>query len=164
MIHYALRCGGGHQFDGWFNSSAGFDAQATRGLLECPVCADTAVERAIMAPRLNRGAAAPAEPQQPKPAAPEIPPGTTPQTPAQTIAPPPAVPDQVRAVLQRIRTEVEKNCDYVGEKFATTARRMHDGAEPHRPIYGESTPEEAAALAEDGIEISRIPWVPRADS
>jgi hypothetical protein len=152
MIHYALRCGAGHEFDGWFNSSASFDAQAARGLLDCPVCADTSVQRAIMAPRLGRGAPPPAEPAPPKPVAPE----TTPVA--------PALPDQVRAVLQRIRTEVEKNCDYVGEKFAATARRMHGGDEPHRPIYGESTPEEAAALADDGIEISRIPWVPVADS
>jgi hypothetical protein len=152
MIHYALRCGSGHLFDGWFNSSASFDAQAARGLLDCPVCADTSIERAMMAPRVGRGAVAPAAPTPHQPRAPE------------TTPPRPALPDQVRAVLQRIRAEVEKNCDYVGEKFATTARRMHDGDEPHRPIYGESTPEEAAALADDGIEVSSIPWVPVADS
>jgi hypothetical protein len=31
-------------------------------------------------------------------------------------------------------------------------------------VYGEATPDEAAALAEDGIDVARIPWVPRADS
>jgi hypothetical protein len=73
------------------------------------------------------------------------------------------MPDQVRAVLQRLRAEVEKKCDYVGPDFAQEARLMHDGAKPARAIYGETTPEQAEALEEDGIAVSRIPWVPRAD-
>ena len=53
MIHYALRCGGGHEFDGWFKDSASFDQQASRGLLDCPICADRRVERALMAPNVR---------------------------------------------------------------------------------------------------------------
>ncbi len=75
----------------------------------------------------------------------------------------PAVPDQVRAVLQRIRAEVEQKCDYVGPRFAEEARAIHEGAVPVRPIYGEATEEQAESLAEDGINVARIPWVPRAD-
>jgi len=74
------------------------------------------------------------------------------------------MPDQMRAMLQRVRAEVEARCDYVGPAFADTARMIHEGNEPPRPIYGEATAEEEAALAEDGIDVSRIPWVPRADS
>jgi hypothetical protein len=166
MIHYALRCGDGHEFDGWFKSSASFDCQAESGMLDCPVCADTRISRALMAPRLggkNR-------------TAPEKAPGTEKtqiaEVPEQTILPPaPAelrevavMPDQVRAVLQRLRTEVEKRCDYVGDQFASEARRIHRGITAERPIYGEATPEDAEALAEDGIEVGRLPWVPRADS
>jgi hypothetical protein len=164
MIHYALRCGDGHDFDGWFRSSASFDAQAAQGLLDCPICANTVIERAIMAPRLNRGGhrrpavEAPSTPKAPKSNLTDSLPA--PQAPASA----PPLPDQVRAVLQRIRTEVEKRCDYVGPRFAETARRIHVGDEPHRPIYGEATPDEADSLAEDGIDVSRIPWVPRADS
>ena len=151
MIHYALRCGAGHAFDGWFNSSGSFDAQSEAGLLTCPMCGNTVIERGIMAPRLSRGAvAAPAEQAAPAPAVAPEPPS-------------PALPDQVRAVLQRIRAEVEKRCDYVGPAFADTARRIHAGTEPHRPIYGEATPDEATSLEDDGIKISQIPWVPRAD-
>ncbi len=171
MIHYALRCGGGHEFDGWFKDSASFDAQAAGGLLDCPICADTTVQRALMAPRLRtrRPAAAPAEPSA-SPAAPEAPPGDAPPPAAEVtkaVALPPRggeiMPDQVRAMLQRIRAEVEKTCDYVGPRFAATARRMHTGNEPPRPIYGEATPDEAEMLAEDGIDVARVPWVPRAD-
>ena len=74
------------------------------------------------------------------------------------------LPDKVRAVLQRLRAEVERNCSYVGQDFADEARRIHRGEAESRGIYGESTPEQAEALAEDGIEVARIPWLPRADS
>ena len=73
------------------------------------------------------------------------------------------VPDQVRAMLQKLRAEVERNCDYVGEGFAEEARRIHKGEADARGIYGEATPDEAEALAEEGIEVAKIPWVPRAD-
>ena len=54
MIHYQLRCSAEHSFDGWFRDSAGFDAQAARGLIECPVCGDVKVNRALMAPALGK--------------------------------------------------------------------------------------------------------------
>lgn len=73
------------------------------------------------------------------------------------------MPDHIRAQLQRMRAEVEKQCDYVGAEFAAEARRIHTGESAARGIYGETTAEEAEALAEDGIEVARIPWVPRAD-
>jgi hypothetical protein len=73
------------------------------------------------------------------------------------------VPDQVRAVLQRLRAEIERTSDYVGPEFADEARRIHRGESEKRNIYGESTPEQAEALAEEGIQVARIPWVPRAD-
>jgi hypothetical protein len=73
------------------------------------------------------------------------------------------LPDEVRAVLQRLRAEVEQRCDYVGPRFADEARAMHHGEQPRRSIYGETTPDEAETLADEGIEVARIPWVPRAD-
>ena len=73
------------------------------------------------------------------------------------------LPDQVRALLQRMRAEVETSCEHVGDRFAEEARAIHNGETEARGIYGEATPEQAEALADDGIEITRIPWVPRAD-
>ena len=166
MIHYALRCATGHEFDGWFRSSAAFDAQAASGLLSCPLCASTQVGRALMSPRVSSGLG-PSAPtglalQQDAPPQPGSGAGPAP-APAISVGGPPAIPDQVRAALQRIRAEVESKCDYVGPRFADAVRAMHDGSESPRAIYGETTPEQAVALADDGIEVTRIPWVPRAD-
>jgi hypothetical protein len=165
MIHYQLRCSQDHGFDGWFKNSATFEQQAKLGLIECPECGGTEVERALMAPALARGLSLPAPveaPQPPPAAAPpaaEVPAGV----PAEVKMASGRIPARVVAVLQRIRAEVEKNCDYVGPDFADEARKMHHGETEPRSIYGEATEEEAEGLAEEGIDVGRIPWVPRAD-
>ena len=155
MIHYQLRCSRGHEFDGWFSDSAAFDKQAKRGLVECPVCADVKVTRAMMAPAVATRDAPPAAAEKPRA--------------TETQATPPApvaggkMPAHLRAMLQHMRAEIEKHCDYVGPAFAEEARKMHHGESEKRGIYGETTPSEAETLAEEGIEVSRIPWVPRSD-
>ncbi len=153
MIHYQLRCDAGHEFDGWFKDSAGFEAQAASSFVACPVCGSVEVTRALMAPAIGRKSAQ------------EI--MALPRTAAASEAPQTAggsLPDAVRAALQKLREEVEKNCDYVGADFADEARRIHYGEAPPRGIYGESSDEDAEALAEDGIAFARIPWAPRNDS
>jgi len=157
MIHYQLRCDDDHEFDGWFKDSATFDRQAKRGLVECPHCGTAKVSRALMAPAVPKKtnqlpapvpmSAVPAKAGRPKGGAK----GAT------------RLPAEVKAMLQRLRAEVEKNCDYVGPEFAEEARKIHQGTSEKRGIYGETTPAEAEALAEEGIEVSAIPWVPRAD-
>ena len=154
MIHYALRCAGGHDFDGWFPGSAAFEHQAASGLLECPLCGNRAVDRALMAPSLGGRAATPA----PEPASP---PAATPQD---AKPEPPPMPAALRAVFARMRADLERKCDYVGRDFAAEARRMHAGDSDRPGIYGEATRDEAEALEEDGITFGRIPWVPLADS
>jgi hypothetical protein len=162
MIHYQLRCGDDHAFDGWFRDSATFDAQARDGLVACPSCGDVKVRRALMAPSVPRKGRKAKPPEQIAAVeAPSAPPAEASEAPATVAAT--RIPDELRAALQRMRAEVEKRCEYVGENFADEARRIHDGDATARPIYGETTPEQAEALADDGIEVARIPWIPRAD-
>ncbi len=153
MIHYQLRCTHDHLFDGWFQNSAAFEKQAKRGLLECPVCGSVKVERALMAPAVTNSARA----VMPMAAA-----GAP--APSGTVAQGHAIPAQARALLQKMRVEVEANCDYVGSDFAEEARRIHYGESEKHGIYGETSPEQAEELADEGIEITRIPWLPRSDA
>jgi len=156
MIHYQLRCDQDHEFDGWFNDSTGFEKQAKRGLIECPTCGATKVRRALMTPAVATRDVP--ETRLPVPV-PRVPP---PAQPPQPHAGPP-MPARMIAVLQRMREHVEKNCDYVGPEFAEEARKIHRGEAEVRGIYGETTPDEAETLAEEGIEVRSIPWVPPAD-
>lgn len=169
MIHYQLQCARGHGFDGWFRSSGAFDSQAREGLVECPACGDRAIERALMTPSVAKRLAFPAPAQSPS----EVPSGPGagarggPPAPVVPAGVPTAaggrLPDHMRAMLQKVRAEIERNCDYVGTEFADEARRIHHGESEARGIYGEATPEEARSLADEGIQIASVPWVPRAD-
>ena len=156
MIHYQLRCAQDHGFDGWFKDSSTFESQAKLGLIECPVCGDSEIERALMAPAVARRDFLPAPVEASPPQAAEPPP-------AEVKIAAGRLPAQMIAALQRVREEVEKRCDYVGPDFADEARKMHRGEVEPRSIYGEATEDQAESLAEDGIEVARIPWVPRAD-
>src|SRR4051794_35146031 len=140
MIHYDLKCGQDHGFDGWFKDSAAFEKLAKRGLVECPHCGDTKVDRALMSPAVAKRESLPVP----------VPKAVDPPTPPAAVAGGP-LPDQMRAMLQRMRAEVEKNCDYVGPQFAEEARKMHRGESDKRGIYGETSPEQAEALSEEGI-------------
>jgi len=132
-----LQCAHGHGFEGWFASHEDFESQLARGLVECPVCGDKAIAKQLSAPRLNLGAA-----KAPAAAA------TAPETHV-------AVPQQARW-LQAVRELMAKTED-VGERFAEEARRMHYGEAEERGIRGQATPEQAQALAEEGIPVVQLP-------
>lgn len=169
MIHYQLRCTSGaepHEFDGWFKDSDAFDKLAKAGLVECPACGGAKVERALMAPAI------PKKGRPARNAAIEVPPAPPAEAPTAVVAPegPPVpaaagpMPAQLRALLTKLRAEVEKNCDYVGKDFADEARKIHNGEAEARGIYGETTDAEAEALSEEGIDFARLPWVPPSDA
>lgn len=151
MIRYALRCARGHEFESWFQSSSAYDSQHKRGLVTCPACDSTKVEKAIMAPRIARkGKSKPA----PQPIA----------APAEDAASTSLVmaPQERELVtkLKELRDHVLKNADNVGKEFPDEARKMHYGDIEHRAIYGEATTEEARALIDEGVEVAPLPVLP----
>jgi len=156
MIRYNLVCARGHEFESWFANSAAYDKQAKRGLVACPLCGSTKVEKAIMAPRLARAERpidvpeAPAAPA-PAPAAPGAP------APVAMISP---QERELRSKLRELRDHLTKNAENVGRKFPETARKMHYGEIEHRSIYGEASPQEAKELHEEGIEFHPLPVLP----
>lgn len=151
MIRYALACAKGHSFESWFPNSAAYDKQAKRGLVSCPVCGDTKVEKAIMAPKLSgtrkRGDALPAEAPTPDAA----------KAPVAMMSPP---EQEFRQKLKELREHLTKNSDYVGPKFPEEARKMHYGEADHRSIYGEASLKEAKELHDEGIEFHPLPVLP----
>jgi len=161
MILYRLRCSKGHEFDSWFKDSKSYERQEKKSLIGCAECGDSKVSRAIMAPRLgtkgNKKKTGVPVVQAPAPApAPE-----QVQTEQKMAAMAKHMPKELREALLKVRAEVEKNCEHVGEKFAEEARNIHYGESDKRGIYGETTDEEAEALADEGIEFGRLPWIPR---
>lgn len=159
MIQFSLKCENDHRFDSWFQSGDAFDKLKTAGMVSCAICGSTHVEKAIMAPRVRpaRSAAAPI------PTAPPSPAPTSPQSsvPAQTQRQSLSAPQNAAEhTLAELRRKIEQNSEYVGEKFVSEARAMHDGDSPERAIYGEAKLDDAKQLIEDGIPVMPLPFLP----
>jgi hypothetical protein len=137
VIRFSLVCDKDHDFEAWFRSNDDFDTQAKRGFVECPACGSKKVGKALMAPAVSTGrkkeqiALAMGEAQK-----------------------------QALAQLKALAEKVRENADYVGDKFAEEARKIHFGETEARGIYGEATLDEARSLAEDGVEFMPIPVFP----
>ena len=163
-----LQCGQRHAFEGWFGSEDDFQTQLQRGLVECPICADSAVVKLPSAPRLNLGTYSPSGLR----AGSGLSDGTEPPIPASPAAQahPPAGKgtavvhaaqgsvshEQQAAFLSAVR-HVLANTEDVGDRFADQARAMHYGDAESRNIRGLATPQEAIELIEEGIEIMAMP-------
>ena len=160
MIRFSLRCDNAHEFESWFKDGAAYERMSAAGLVDCPVCGDTRVSKALMAPAIRKAPGV--KGRAPVAAPPAEAPKAEPESQAPRLAAGP-MPAQVVALLQRMRQEIEKNCEDMGKDFAKEARRIHEGEAEPRGIYGEATEAEAEALREEGIEVARLPWVPRAD-
>jgi hypothetical protein len=164
-----LQCAGMHTFEGWFGSEEDYQSQRERGLVACPMCADTEVRKLPSAPRLNLGAAEPRsakhEPQE-EPSA-----NTGTASPASNV---PSVPtaEAVAAGLAQVHPEeaemvqeawmkmvkhVIANTEDVGQNFAEEARKMHYGESEERNIRGQASIEETKDLLEEGIAVMPLP-------
>ncbi len=139
MIRFALKCENDHRFESWFQSGSAFDALQDRGLVHCPECASTVISKDLMAPKIAPKASSQEE---------KLPVASAPD------------PEMV-AAIEKLRTHVEQNSEYVGQKFASEARSMHLGDTPQRAIYGEVDKKEAKSLLEDGVPAVPLPFVPR---
>ncbi|WP_172332086.1 DUF1178 family protein [Mangrovicoccus sp. HB161399] len=146
MIRYALKCSKDHGFESWFRSAADFESLAAARQLECPSCGDRTVSKALMAPRVTASDRAGDTQIEAKP------------QPAETMAAGTAMPEEVRAAIEKLRSEVEAHSDYVGRSFAQEARAIHEGEKPSRAIHGEANAEEARALLQDGIPVLPLPF------
>ena len=137
MIQYSLHCANAHDFDAWFKNAAAFDEQQARGIVQCPVCASNAVSKALMAPAVARSG-------------------------SEKMSLSSGHPDvaKFRELLRAYRQKVVSEADYVGDKFAEEARKIHFEEVEARGIYGEATRDEVIALAEEGIEFAPLPDLP----
>ena len=141
MILYQLACTNAHQFEAWFRDIATYDAQSAAGDVMCPFCGSTGVTKAPMAPNVATGAHKDA----------------TAETRTREVA------EQIMRAVHRLHRHMEENSEYVGDRFAEEARRIHFGETEERDIYGEATEGEAMDMDMDGIEFYRLPQRPRRD-
>lgn len=133
MIKYNLKCENNHNFDAWFSDSSNFEEQNKKNLIFCSKCNSTKIEKNIMAPNI----------------------GSKKQSYTNALK----TEKNYEKIIKNVRKHVEKNFEYVGDKFADEARAIHYGEKEEREIYGETSVEEAVDLIEEGVNVSPIPGV-----
>jgi hypothetical protein len=139
VIVFELICADRHRFEGWFASAEDFERQKGRGLLSCPVCASSGIEKLLTAKIGKTEAEAPAEKKQPAAA--------------------PKLPEKLRDMIDAILLNTED----VGRDFPDEARRIHRKETRERSIRGVATGEETRDLLEEGIAVMPLPIPPRED-
>ncbi|TNE67526.1 MAG: DUF1178 family protein [Alphaproteobacteria bacterium] len=155
MIVFDLKCPHDHRFEAWFRSSAAYEEQCVSGAVECPYCGSIEISKAPMAPNVAAKGNTKPEPRR------DTPKSVMHSTGDARLA---EMAGEVQAIMERMRAHVEENCDYVGNRFADEARKIHYGETEERGIYGETTSEETRALMEEGIDVLPLPIARRTNA
>lgn len=140
MIVFDLLCSpAGHVFEAWFASSDAFEAQRTKQLVACPICASSSVTKAMMAPNIaaksNRRTGG------------EV----------VAVAKSESDPKAMLAALAKAQADLLEKSTWVGRDFANQARAMDSGEVEKASIYGEASRAEVKSLIDDGVAIAPLP-------
>ena len=138
MIKYNLICECGKTFESWFSSSADYDLQKRKRLINCIYCNSASIKKSVMAPNLSSKS----------------------NKALQSIK----LEKKVKKQLLEFRKFIEKNCKNVGDNFPQEARSIHYDKKTLKGIYGRATPEETAELIEEGIDVTSIPWINKSEN
>jgi|TARA_Y100000294_G_scaffold34000_1_gene29523 hypothetical protein len=121
------------EFEGWFENTKEFNNQKRKKIINCPSCDSTSITKSLSAPNL------PAKNNSKK-----------------NIQLKKAFSNNIK----KYKKIVEKNFEYVGDKFTEEAKKMKYGEKEEKPIYGEATIEQTKELAEEEINVVPLPWAP----
>ena len=133
MIVYNLICSEcNYPFEGWFDSSAAFDSQKKRKLINCPNCDSNSVKKTLVAPNVGKKS------------------NSNNRSNKKAIA----------SNINKIKKIVEENFEYVGDKFTDEAKKIKYGETKDRPIYGEATAEQTKELIDEDISVTPLPFQP----
>jgi len=133
MIKYLLKCKNTHEFESWFSSSKEYEKLKKKNLIECIFCKSTKIEKSIMSPNVV------GKKNKLKYESKEF--------------------FKIKKDLQKIKKLIEKNFEFVGDKFAREVREVYYNNKKNKNIYGTVKPHEREELEEEGIELTSIPWI-----
>ncbi len=135
MIKYNLKCENDHEFESWFSNSSEFDKLDKKNLLECIFCSSNKIKKSIMAPMIS---------------------GSKLKDECNELFDKESL--KQRKNLIKLREHIEKNFEFVGNKFSEKVREVYYDKKTKKSIYGTTTPKEREELAEEGIDLLSIPW------
>ena len=135
MIKYLLKCNKKHEFESWFSDSREFEKLKKKNLIECIFCQSKNVDKSIMSPNIISKEKIVEKKINNK----EF--------------------NKIKKDLLKIKKFVEKNFEFVGDKFPKEVRDIYYDNKKNKNIYGTATLNEKLELEEEGIELANIPWL-----
>ena len=136
MIKYNLKCDRDHEFESWFFDSKEFDKLKKKKLLECIYCSSNKIQKSIMSPMIS---------------------GAKLQEENMGLRDQKLLDEKDK--LLKLRGYIEKNFEFVGNKFSEKVREIYYDQKTKKSIYGTTTPKQRKELSEEGINLISIPWV-----
>ena len=137
MIRYDLFCENEHFFESWFKDSKSYQKQLEANEIACPKCNNSNISKSLMAPGI---------------------PKKTNTKNGNVIAN--SSSSSINNAIRKIRDEIKKNSEYVGDQFPEEARKIHYNEAEMRSIYGKASKKEITELVDEGIDIIQIPEIP----
>ena len=133
MIVFNLNCSDcASSFEGWFENTKDYNKQIRKGLLTCPSCNSTQIEKGLMAPNVSKKSNSKISKRN----------------------------KSIASNVKKLKKIIEKEFDYVGDKFTEEAKKIKYGEAKERSIYGEATLEQTKELIEEEISVVPLPWTP----
>jgi hypothetical protein len=134
MIAFDLVCSNGHRFECWFRDHASFEKQRSCAVINCPVCNDHRVEKALSTFSIKKNGGKKKK---------EV---------------------DTHQVLGAIQEYLDKHFEDVGLDFTKEALKIHFGESKKRNIKGTATADQEKLLKDEGVQFIKIPIIKRLDS
>ena len=131
MIVFKLICSDcTFSFEGWFDNTKDYNTQIKKKLVCCPSCNSVTVKKGLIAPNVTRKSNSKISKKN----------------------------KSVASNIKKLKKIIEKQFDYVGDKFTEEAKKIKYGEKKERAIYGEASLEQTKELIEEEIDIVPLPF------
>ena len=131
MIVFNLNCSDcAYSFEGWFENNKDFNKQIRKGLVNCPYCNSTQIKKGLMAPNIAKKSNSKISKRN----------------------------KSIASNVKKLKKIIEKEFDYVGDKFTEEAKKIKYGETKERAIYGEASIEQTKELIDEDIDVLPLPF------
>ena len=131
MIVFNLNCSDcNFSFEGWFENTKDYNRQIKNDLVTCPNCNSIQIKKGLMAPNVAKKSNTKISKRN----------------------------KSIASNVNKIKKIIEKEFDYVGDKFTEEAKKIKYGEVKERAIYGEASIEQTKELIDEDIDVLPLPF------
>jgi len=131
VIVFNLNCSDcSFSFEGWFENTTDYNKQIKKGLVCCPTCNSTQIKKGLMAPNVAKKSNTKISKRN----------------------------KSIASNVKKLKKIIEKEFDYVGDKFTEEAKKIKYGETEERAIYGEASIDQTKELLDEDIDVLPLPF------